>query len=117
MNQIVHLCTQAAWLAAQETGAYRADSLESEGFIHCSSPEQVEAVANHFYRGQEGLVLLRIDPERVAAEIRWEDLYEAGEEFPHIYGPLETAAVVAVRGFNPGPDGYFSLGEEDKVDK
>jgi uncharacterized protein (DUF952 family) len=32
----------------------------------------------------------------VKPEIRYEDLYDAGQEFPHIYGPLNLDAVVDV---------------------
>lgn len=102
---IVHLCPQTVWLAALSSGEYRPASLDSEGFIHCSRPEQVTAVANRFYRGLTGLVLLWIDPRQVAAEIRWEPA--DGQVFPHIYGSLNITAVLAVREFDPGPDGVF----------
>jgi uncharacterized protein (DUF952 family) len=104
-NYILHISTRQAWGEAQQSGEYRAPSLETEGFIHCSSSGQILAVANRFYRGQTGLVLLWIDPEKVKAEIRWEAA--DGEEFPHIYGPLNLDAVLDARDFPPGPDGFF----------
>ncbi len=91
---IVHICPRQDWLAARGTGVYRAGSLEKEGFIHCSRPEQVLAVANRFYRGVPDLVLLWIDPAQVIAEIRWEAA--DGEVYPHVYGVLNTDAVEAV---------------------
>jgi uncharacterized protein (DUF952 family) len=51
-------------------------------------------------------LLLTIDPERVTAPIRY-DPAENGEEFPHIYGPLNIDAVVDVADIQPGPDGQF----------
>jgi uncharacterized protein (DUF952 family) len=102
---IVHLCPQTAWLASLSVGEYRPASLDLEGFIHCSRPEQVTAVANRFYRGLTGLVLLWIDPRQVTAKICWEPA--DGQIFPHIYGPLNITAVLAVRTFDPGPDGAF----------
>ncbi len=58
---ILHITTREAWRRALEDGAFRPTSLEREGFIHCSRPEQVGSVANTLYRGEENLVLLCID--------------------------------------------------------
>ncbi len=93
---IVHVCTQGDWEAAQAAGEYRAASLETEGFIHCSRPDQVLDVVNRFYADVPDLVLLWIDPQRVGAEIRWEPA--DGDLFPHLYGPLDVQAVEAVMG-------------------
>ena len=106
MSLIVHICSRQAWEAAQVQGEYKAPSLGSEGFMHCSRPNQVLGVANQFYRGVEGLVLLWIDPQKVDAEIRWEAA--DGETFPHIYGPLNLDAVVGVKDFEPDSDGRFN---------
>jgi uncharacterized protein (DUF952 family)/RimJ/RimL family protein N-acetyltransferase len=105
IDWIVHLCTSQAWQAAQTVGAYRAESLASEGFIHCSRPGQMLAVANAFYRGQPDLVLLWIDPLLIEAEVRWEQVGE--QVFPHLYGPLNLDAVAAVRPFEVEEDKVF----------
>jgi uncharacterized protein (DUF952 family) len=102
---IIHLCPRQAWEEANKRGDYRADSLESEGFIHCSRPEQILQVANHYYQGLPDIVLLWIDPPKVKPEIRWE---QSGEDiFPHIYGPLNLEAVVGVKDFPPDGDGIY----------
>ena len=106
---ILHIAQESAWLSAVPSGIYRADSLETEGFIHCSTPAQVLGPANERFRGQEELVLLSIDPEKVATPIIYEDCYESGQAFPHIYGPLDVAAVMAVIPFPPQADGSFLL--------
>lgn len=106
---ILHITTRAEWEAARALGDYRLDTLDSEGFIHCSTPQQVLGPANTMYRGQDGLVLLVIDPARLAAELVYEDCYETGEAFPHIYGPLNLDAVVRVVPFPPLADGTFAL--------
>ena len=105
VERIVHLCARSAWQAALQTGEYRPPSLETEGFIHCSLPGQIVDVANRFYPGVKDLVLLWIDPQQINAEIRWDAVGE--QIFPHIYGPLNLAAVLAVRDFSPGADGVF----------
>lgn len=102
---IVHICPRKDWILAQETGDYRPSSLATEGFIHCSRPEQVLMVVNHFYQDVPDLVLLWIDPQQVVAEIRWEAADD--EHFPHIYGPLEINAVVATTDLVPDPDGVY----------
>lgn len=106
---ILHITTRAGWEAAQESGEYRLDTLATEGFIHCSTPEQVLGPANEFYRGRPDLVLLVIDPARLAASLVYEDCYETGTAFPHIYGPLNLDAVTQVVPFPHGPDGTFEL--------
>lgn len=104
-DYIVHICPQGDWRKAQSVGLYRTDSLESEGFIHCSRPDQTLAVLNRFYSGIPDLLLLWIDPQKVQTEIRWETV--AGGEFPHIYGPLNLDAVIAVNELNPDADGVY----------
>lgn len=106
---ILHITTSGEWRHAMGVGIYQAASLSSEGFIHCSRREQVVRVANTFFRGQAGLVLLCIDRDRVIAQIRDENLEGGEEHFPHIYGPLNLEAVRQVINFVPGPEGLFEL--------
>jgi uncharacterized protein (DUF952 family) len=93
---ILHITSQAAWAEAQTGGAYTADSLGSEGFIHCSDPHQVAWVAGQRFRGRTDLIVLHIDPSRLGAEIRYENLDGGTDLFPHVYGPIPCAAVVEV---------------------
>ncbi len=96
---IYHITTAAAWQAAQQTGSYTADSLASEGFIHCATVTQVAGVAARFYRGMADLVLLTLEPTRIEAEVRYEAPAEApasAERFPHVYGPIPVTAVVRI---------------------
>jgi uncharacterized protein (DUF952 family) len=105
MTIILHICSAQTWNEARRRGEYRADSLSTEGFIHCSTLEQVAKTANRFYAGQTGLVLLVIEAERVLAAIR----YEAADAdlFPHVYGPINLDAVLEVQPFSPAADGTF----------
>ncbi|OSC66735.1 hypothetical protein B5180_29800 [Streptomyces sp. BF-3] len=43
------------------------------------------------------LVVLVVDPGRLADPVRYEAMKPGGEEFPHLYGPLPVGAVVEVR--------------------
>ncbi len=100
---IHHLAEPAHWDAALASGRYTRStlgrSLEEEGFIHCSTAAQVAGVLGRYYAGYVGdLLLLTIDPELLEAPLRWNVANPAtGESFPHVYGPLNTSAVVATR--------------------
>ena len=113
---LYHIAIAEQWQAAQATGFYGADSLTTEGFIHCSTAAQILAVANAFFRGQSGLLLLEIDGDRLQSEVKVEwvdtgDLFgpEMPREFPHVYGPINVDAVVGVSAFDPGVDGLFEI--------
>ena len=95
MDPVYHLATPALW--HDPSGAdYRAPSLDSEGFIHCSYAGQVAASANRFYPGAERLLLLQIDPARLRSPLLAEPA-ASGELFPHVHGPINRDAVAAVR--------------------
>jgi len=104
---ILHITTAPEWKAACDAGEYRASSLETEGFIHCSLPTQVTHVAQWFYRDVPDLLLLCIDPDVLTSELRWEPSADSfAGEFPHVYGPIAVDAVVAALPWEPGEDGF-----------
>jgi uncharacterized protein (DUF952 family) len=109
MSVILHLATALAWESATRAEVYDADSLATEGFIHCSTPEQVLWVANSRFRNRRDLVLLQIDTARLDVPVRYENLEGGHELFPHIYGPLPTTAVVRVTPFPANADGGFDV--------
>ena len=102
---IYHIATEADWRL--RTDSYAPEGWRREGFVHCSTDEQLVRVANHIFAGRRDLVLLSIDPSQLSALVVWEDSEGSGEDFPHIYGAIEVAAVVAVEPFACGPDGTF----------
>jgi uncharacterized protein (DUF952 family) len=111
MNTILHITKRQQWEQAKDLNSYRADSLDSEGFIHCSNSTQIVKVANRFFNNQNELVLLFINSDQVQAEIRDEEA-EIGELFPHIYGELNIDAVYQVIDFEAEKDGLFVLPQE-----
>ena len=115
-EMIVHIVERGEWVKAVGRGSYAPDSLAAEGFVHCSTLAQVVATANRFYRGQNGLVVLCIEEERLRVELRYEASTgargeEAGEMFPHLYGELNVDAVVRVIELPCEVDGSFRLPE------
>jgi uncharacterized protein (DUF952 family) len=98
MEVLYHIAAAGDWAQAQRDGEYRMSTrgrtLAEEGFIHASTASQVIAVATAFYQDEHrDLLLLVLDPGRIGAEIRWEQVPGWAEPFPHIYGPLPVAAV------------------------
>jgi uncharacterized protein (DUF952 family) len=112
MPIIFHIAPREAWESRADqsaAGYYRPEMFPVDGFVHCSTREQVVEVADIRFRGQRGLVLLCIDTDKVTADIRYENFEGGRKLFPHIYGEINTNAVVQVAEFEPGVDGYFSL--------
>ena len=95
-NYIYHITTAAAWEKAQSDGAYIADSLAIEGFIHCSTNDQVAGVLARYYNGQTNLVKLTIDKSKVTSPLIFELAGSINEVFPHIHGPIDLESVVLV---------------------
>jgi uncharacterized protein (DUF952 family) len=106
---IFHIVPQAIWSDAQSQAAYQPASLGTEGFIHCSTREQLLGSATSHFHGQSHLVVLCIDEQRVAADIRYENLTGGALLFPHIYGPLNADAMVDVLELPQTAAGAFYL--------
>jgi uncharacterized protein (DUF952 family) len=114
---IYHITSREAWNQARQRGDYRAESLETDGFIHCSTEEQVVPVAEHFYKGDRDLYLLMIEPTLLSADLKWEPPADGtpppgvpeDDLFPHIYGPINLDAVVKVFDLHSNPDGKYNF--------
>ena len=105
-EHIFHLVPAAEWRRGLDP--YAPPTLDDEGFVHCSTVGQVARVADTLFAGRRDLILLEIDPTRLSAEVVWEDLYDLGEDFPHVYGPIARGAVVAATAYLPHADGRFT---------
>ena len=117
---IFHITSRTDWEAAQAQGEYIAESLATEGFIHCSTISQVIPVADNFYKGQNSLLLLMIEPTLLSSTLKWEAPtggtpppgVPEGDQFPHVYGPINLNAVVNVIELVTDSNGQFSLPKE-----
>jgi uncharacterized protein (DUF952 family) len=113
MNRLVHICTKEDWQEALILGEYRPGSIDTDGFIHLSKPEQVLKVANAFYSGVDNLILLWIDPKVLVCEVRQE--ISDGQLFPHLYGPLNIDSVTSVSPFMADADGIFRVLPKENI--
>jgi uncharacterized protein (DUF952 family) len=75
---------------------YESESLGTEGFIHCSFPEQIEGVIDRYYRGAKNLAILEIDTTKLRSKLVVEPS-TGGEDYPHIYGPMNRDAIVRIK--------------------
>jgi uncharacterized protein (DUF952 family) len=107
---IYHFCPEADWKAAESTGEYTAESLASQGFIHCSPRDHVHVSATERARGRTDLVVLEIDEEALPTRAVWEEgdpPHPTGMLFPHVYAAIPTTAVTQVIPLPPTETGAF----------
>src|SRR5882757_1867933 len=97
MSRILHAALPADWAAARSAGSYamstRGSSLAAVGFIHASTERQLPGVLDFAYADLADLVLLVLDIEALEAAgspVRWDDVPDAPDPFPHVYGPVPT---------------------------
>ena len=79
-----------------------------DGFIHFSTAEQVAETARRHFAGEHDLVLVSVDPAALGERLRFEPS-RGGALFPHLYGPLELAAVIRVETLPLVADGRHVL--------
>jgi uncharacterized protein (DUF952 family) len=81
-------------------------SLASEGFIHCTTgTEEMVATANRHYRADErSFVVLTVELDDAGSPWRTED---ARGIYPHVFGPIDRRAVLAVQPMPRAADGTF----------
>ncbi len=108
---LLHLIDRAGWSAAQAAGVIAPLPSTGVDFVHLSTPDQVALPANRLFGGRDDVLLLVLDPARIGHEVRWEPGTHgdpAAMRFPHAYGPVPVAAVLAVLDYRPGADGRFA---------
>ncbi len=112
MRASFHLVPAVVWAAADPTSAYLPASLATEGFVHCTDGEvELLATANRHYRlDPRPFLVLTLDLDLIQA--RWTVEDPAGI-YPHIHGPVDRTAVIAVAQLVRADDGIFlAVGSE-----
>lgn len=106
--RVFHLTTPAAWEEAQRDGVLEPPGFATEGFVHCSTLDQLVGTIERHFEGIDELVVLELDRAAVDADLRWEE-GRPGEAFPHLYRPLAGADVLAVWPWTRSTDGSVAL--------
>jgi uncharacterized protein (DUF952 family) len=96
MSIIYHITTSKAWKDAQSKGLLEESSLREEGFIHCSEERQITGVLSRHFKDKKDLVRLTIDSAKLTSPLIYDWSPSMRDTFPHIYGPIQAEAVIAV---------------------
>ncbi len=106
---IYKVLSRAALAEAKAKGRFEGSAEDArDGFIHLSTADQLEGTLAKHYAGQVDLVLLAVDSESLGERLQWEPS-RAGSLFPHLYGPLDLAAVNSVEELPLEKDGRHRL--------
>lgn len=100
-----HLAPSSVW-AATDGEWYTPEAFDADGFIHCTNGiDEIITVANMFYTADSrAFELLVLDVSRIESDWRYD---VEGEVYPHIYGPLNTSAVIGSLSVERDSDGRF----------
>jgi uncharacterized protein (DUF952 family) len=112
MRTTFHLVPVEVWAEADPDGPLVRESLDDEGFIHCTDgPDALIATAERHYRADpRDFLALTLDLDRISSPWRYDD---PGTPYPHIYGPIDRAAIIGVVPVHRSVDGRF-LGFDDR---
>ena len=106
MRPTFHLVPAEVWAASDPAVPYEAASLADEGFIHCTDgAEELLATANRHYRADpRPFVVLTVDLD--VAGSAW-SVEGPGRIYPHVFGPIDRRAIMAVAPLIRDADGRF----------
>ncbi len=110
MNGTVYkVMSRAALAEAKANGRFEGSADDRrDGFIHLSSPDQLEGTLAKHFAGQSDLVVLAVDSGTLGERLQWEPS-RGGALFPHLYGPLDLEALVWDEPLELGADGRHRL--------
>ena len=95
--------------AALAAGVFEGAPVDlADGYIHLSTAAQLTGTVDRHFAGQEDLVVVAVDLAALGEAVRWE-VSRGGQKFPHLYGRLRMAAVVAHAPLARAADGSVRL--------
>lgn len=92
---IYHIVLPDVWEKFKDEYEYEAESLHTEGFIHCSYRSQLDEVLQRYYKNAGKVLILHINLHFLTARFVAEPS-TAREIYPHIYGKINKSAIVDV---------------------
>ncbi len=110
-DRVYKICDRRSWEQARASGRYFGSGDDArDGFIHLSAPDQVAGTLERHFAHQDDLVLIGVDVSPLGEALRWEPS-QGGVLFPHLYQPLDVAAVTSEVPLVRAPDGRYQLPE------
>ena len=89
--------TAQQWADFERERVFRGAPVDiSDGYIHLSTAEQLDATIAKYFAGQTSLMIAEVDLLLLGDAVRWEPA-RGGELFPHIYAELPIHAVVSLQ--------------------
>ena len=106
MTHVYKILPRSEWITAQDAGGFAGSGVDlRDGYIHLSTAAQAAETARLHFRGEPGLVLLKLGADELGAALRWEPS-RGGQLFPHLYGPIESGRVLAVQPLELNAQGW-----------
>jgi uncharacterized protein (DUF952 family) len=91
---IYKIVSEELWQQARNDGVFLGAPVDlADGFLHFSTASQLRETAARHFAGQEDLLLVAIDADRLGEALVFEPS-RGGDLFPHLYGPLNLDAVI-----------------------
>jgi uncharacterized protein (DUF952 family) len=106
---IYHIVHPEWWETFANKDYYESETLSEENFIHLSTLEQVNGTLANYFKGSTRLFLLHINASKLRSNLVYEDLFDIGIAFPHLYGRLNKDAVVEVQELLTDADGVLKI--------
>ncbi|WP_210497064.1 DUF952 domain-containing protein [Microvirga antarctica] len=105
MKIIYKICIESLWEKAESSGQFNGAPVDiQDGYLHFSTASQVHETALRHFAGQQDLLLIAIDADRLGDGLIFEPS-RGGDLFPHLFGPLPLSAVLWTKPLPIGPDG------------
>lgn len=107
-GQTLHMVPVEYYEAQPADQDYRPETLAAgrEAFIHCTdgATNLADTGNRHYLTDRREFLVLVLDLSRVKAPVRYDD---PGRIYPHIYGPLNRDAILAIHPFPRDQEGRF----------
>jgi uncharacterized protein (DUF952 family) len=87
--------TADQWVQFEVDGVFYGAPVDlADGYIHLSAADELQGTLDKHFARQTGLVIAEIDLAALTDPVKWE-VSRGGALFPHVYGALNIAAVLA----------------------
>ncbi len=106
MSSVIYkICPKSLWDDAETEGQFVGAGIDlADGYIHFSTAEQTPETARLYFSNTSDLVIVAVATIPLGEALKWEES-RGGHLFPHLYGALQTSAVLWVKPLPMDDDG------------